>query len=289
MTQKEYEKLTLAEAKKLKFITLRPLQNRICTIPVGSICTVDGKINGFSIETIPCSCCKVKVRMTRVTAGYLDVYQEPEPPEHAAAHRAAWMPPPGDPAKYKAPCKPVALGAGLSLERYQQNPPLALNHQPVSDEQAKAFVEKFETEFPNTLPPHDLLTAGAETGRWKSNPDITNVTEGVPLEHRLTLTDRNVIDIWVGGKGGTRDGEPSYRIKVLERTSTGVLFRLAGRVKPENVYPRIWFWDWKTTSKKVFEVRNHLGYLLRRDGLEDVHSKPVVTPHIRRRLKKEYL
>ncbi len=80
------------------------------------------------------------------------------------------------------------------------------------------------------------------------------------------LSDKDLCVEWVGGKGKTRRGNPSYKIKVVARSSLGAVLMVPGYCllmapherkdhypdRPE--YPELWFWDFVTgQSERVFE------------------------------------
>lgn len=68
MDRQQYERTTNEEFRGRKVRTLVSLNNRLFTIPPGTICTIERKFGGFDIQTNSCETCGVKVRISKVPA-----------------------------------------------------------------------------------------------------------------------------------------------------------------------------------------------------------------------------
>jgi hypothetical protein len=66
MDSRTYQNTTNKQFNGTRVRTKRALSNGYFTIPVGAVCTILKKYNGFEIETDPCGTCGVKVRVSRV-------------------------------------------------------------------------------------------------------------------------------------------------------------------------------------------------------------------------------
>lgn len=76
MTSKEYQQMTLKVAKTKLFRTTQELSNGYARVPAGTLCRVTAKINGFEIEADQCPCCKIRLRVTKVPGGCLEVVMD---------------------------------------------------------------------------------------------------------------------------------------------------------------------------------------------------------------------
>lgn len=72
MTNKEYNRLTLAEAKLKRWFTTTPMRTKGgMTIPRGHPVRIVGKCGGWEVEGDPCGKCGVQVRIRKVRPGDL--------------------------------------------------------------------------------------------------------------------------------------------------------------------------------------------------------------------------
>lgn len=76
ITSAEYKKRSAREWQAAKVRTRRALSNRNMVIPVGTVVTITEKYSGFSIAGAPCPCCGVQVRVTRVSPGDLEEFDD---------------------------------------------------------------------------------------------------------------------------------------------------------------------------------------------------------------------
>lgn len=73
VNRRDYNRLTSDQFKGRKARTLRKIESRLLSLPVGSIVTIVRKFSGFEIATPECQCCGVSVFMTRVGFEALDL------------------------------------------------------------------------------------------------------------------------------------------------------------------------------------------------------------------------
>lgn len=72
-TGRDYERFTQRDMVLMTFRTRRELANGYVTIPVGTECRVTYKRSGLAIEGAPCPGCGVRVHISHVMPGDLDV------------------------------------------------------------------------------------------------------------------------------------------------------------------------------------------------------------------------
>lgn len=72
-----YKKMTLADLKGRKVKTLVPMRNGWADIPAGTICEIEGKLNGFALKSDPCPHCGVSVHIGRVPARDVELLAGP--------------------------------------------------------------------------------------------------------------------------------------------------------------------------------------------------------------------
>ena len=70
MDQQTYHRMTGQRVK-----TLRTMTTGVAVVPVGTVCTITGKFNGFELESVPCQTCGVKVLITRVSPRDVDLLE----------------------------------------------------------------------------------------------------------------------------------------------------------------------------------------------------------------------
>ena len=75
MDQQTYHRMTLEQLKGQRVKTLRTMTTGVAVVPVGTVCTITGKFNGFELESVPCQTCGVKVRITRVSPRDVDLLE----------------------------------------------------------------------------------------------------------------------------------------------------------------------------------------------------------------------
>lgn len=76
MTHQDYHKTNEADHKKRRYRLLHDLATESGFLPKGSEVRVTGKRNGFSIESLPCSHCGVKLAMQYISHVSLEVIPE---------------------------------------------------------------------------------------------------------------------------------------------------------------------------------------------------------------------
>lgn len=76
VTQREYERKTEKEWKKVKVITKVKMQNGFMEIPAGTVCRIVQKYGGFSLKSEPCGKCGIRVFISRVQPENVEVLQE---------------------------------------------------------------------------------------------------------------------------------------------------------------------------------------------------------------------
>lgn len=77
MDYKTYKKHTEKFFIDKKVITGIKMQNGNMTIPKGSICKITRKFKGFSLESLPCEKCGVRIRITQVSHIDVDLLDTP--------------------------------------------------------------------------------------------------------------------------------------------------------------------------------------------------------------------
>lgn len=99
--------MTLAQLRRpnVRVRTLVQLETRLLKIPRGTLLRVVGKMNGLELETDPCGCCGVAVRITHVPARDVDLVLLTDEQLHGsdpdqllldAVHAAGGVCPPAD-------------------------------------------------------------------------------------------------------------------------------------------------------------------------------------------------
>lgn len=64
ISRKDYESKTESFWKGKKVVSLTPLENGVATLPAGTGFTVTRKFNGLFLQSDPCECCGISLRIT---------------------------------------------------------------------------------------------------------------------------------------------------------------------------------------------------------------------------------
>lgn len=67
MTRREYDRLTLEQMKARRWRTTAVISTRLASVPVGTEVKITDKRGGIHFESPPCPCCKVSVRVRKVS------------------------------------------------------------------------------------------------------------------------------------------------------------------------------------------------------------------------------
>lgn len=72
ITDAQYKRISDKEWKGVRVRSILPLRNSMCSVPVGTLFTIEGKFSGFSILADPCSCCGVAPSFSKVSPSKLE-------------------------------------------------------------------------------------------------------------------------------------------------------------------------------------------------------------------------